>query len=234
MPRKGIVAAVAVLILGVGAYALTGWRNSIAVRENVVEGHAVAGYAERGRDVRGSSLAALDAHGFDGVQEINRPELEKLMSKFRSLSPDEESSLDRGCPGFTCLYQGLGLKRWPESAAGTLAYLNLGDALKRRCPGDRENFVFLKQGWWLGGSPPTRDPATGQVAVNAVTRARPGSYTFNYAVYFPCTATYVWINHRNYGFPVNLIGPQKAYLSLSPPPLDPNTRPAQIYCSTCR
>ena len=156
------------------------------------------------------------------------------MSKFRSLSPDEEANLDRGCPGFACLYQGLGLTRWPESARGTLAYLNLGDALKRHCPDGRENFIFLEQGWWLGGSPPVPNYLTGQVPVDAVTRAKPGWYTFNYAVYFPCTATYAWMNHRNYGFPVNLIKPQRAYLSLLPPPLDPDTKPAQIYCSTCR
>jgi hypothetical protein len=36
---------------------------------------------------------------------------------------------------------------------------------------------------------------------------------------FPSTATYAWINHRQYGFPANLVKPQKAYLSLSPPPL---------------
>jgi hypothetical protein len=29
-----------------------------------------------------------------------------------------------------------------------------------------------------------------------------------------------WINHRDYGFPVNLIKPQKIYLSAFPPPLD--------------
>jgi hypothetical protein len=66
-----------------------------------------------------------------------------------------------------------------------------------------------------------------------VTRAKPGWYTFNYAVYFPATKTYVWINHREYGFPANLLWPMKAYLSVSPPPLDEN-RPAQLYCSTCR
>jgi hypothetical protein len=137
------------------------WRNSIIVRERVTGGHAVAGYAEPGSDVRTSSLPALDAHGFDGVQEINRTELVKLTSKFRLLSPDEEANLDRGCPGFACLYQGLGITRWPESARGTLAHLNLGDALKRHCLDDQENFVFLKQGWWLGGSPPSPDPITG-------------------------------------------------------------------------
>jgi hypothetical protein len=223
-----------VLVLGLGAYSLAARRNSGLVRENLIKNHAVVGYTERGRNIRGPSLPALDAHGFDGIQEINRLELTKLMSKLRPLSPDEKADLDRGCPGFTCLYQGLGLTRWPELARNTLAYLRVGDALKRHCPDGQENFVYVKQGWWLSGSRPTPNPTTGEVSVSSVTRVKPGWYTFNYAVYFPCTATYVWLNHRDYGFPVNLIKPQKAYLALSPPPLDPETRPAQIYCSTCR
>jgi hypothetical protein len=42
---------------------------------------------------------------------------------------------------------------------------------------------------------------------------------------------YAWINHRDYGLPVNLIKPQKAYLSAFPAPLDADTCTAQIYCS---
>ena len=180
------------------------------------------------------SLSTLDAHGFNGVQEITRPELVKLMTKFRPLSHDENANLDRGCPGLACVYQGLGLKRWPEFARGTVAYLSLRDALSRRCPNGQENFVFIKQGCWLGDKPPTANPATGEVSVNSVTRTKPGLYTFGYAVYFPSTATYAWMNHSDYGFPANLIKSQKAYLSPFPPPLDENARPAQIYCSTCR
>ena len=178
-------------------------------------------------------LPALDAHGFTGVKEISRPELVALMTATRPLSRDEIGNLDRGCPGFVCVYQGLGLKKWPDSARGTRAYLRLADALRRGCSDGQENFVFLKQAWWEGGKPPRPDAITGQVPLGSVTRAKPGWYTFNYAVYFFGTATYVWINHREYGFPLNLVKPQKAYLSLSPPPLD-DTRPAQIYCSTCR
>lgn len=39
--------------------------------------------------------------------------------------------------------------------------------------------------------------------------------------------------NREYGFPITLVRPQKAYLSLSPPPLD-DGRTAQVYYSTCR
>lgn len=53
---------------------------------------------------------------------------------------------------------------------------------------------------------------------------QPGWYSFNYAVYFPTTHTYAWINHREYGFPVNVIKPETAYLSHSPPPLDSTDR----------
>jgi hypothetical protein len=181
------------------------------------------------------SLPALEAHGVSSpIQEISRSELVKLMTKFRPLSQDENANLDRGCPGFVCLYQGLHLTRWPELARDTVAYLTLGDALKRQCSTGQENFVFLKQGWWLAGSPPKPNPTTRQVSINSITRIKPGWYSFNYVVYFPSTGTYVWINHREYGFPVNLLKPQKAYLSLSPPPLNDDNRAAQIYCSTCR
>ena len=156
------------------------------------------------------------------------------MTKSRPLSQDENANLDRGCLGFVCVYQGLGLTRWPELAPGTVAYLTLEDALKRQCPSGQENFIFVKQGWWLADRPPTRNPATHQVLVSSVTRMKPGWYTFNYAVYFPRTSTYAWINHREYGFPANLVKPQRAYLSLSPPPLNDTGRTAQIYCSTCR
>jgi len=179
------------------------------------------------------SLPALDAYGATGVKEITRSELVALMTKFRPLLPDESANLDRGCVGLTCLYQGLGQKRWPESARGTVAYLSCKEALQRRCPNGQANFVFVKQGWWVGGRPPKPTAGTGAVPMSSLTRARPGFYTFNYAVYFPSTATYVWINHREYGFPLNLIQPQKAFLSTSPPPLE-DGRPAQIFCSTCR
>jgi hypothetical protein len=179
------------------------------------------------------SLPALDANGATGVKEIMRSELVALMTKTRLLSPDESDNLNRGCVGLTCLYQALGQKRWPESARGTVAYLRCEEALKRRCPNGQENFVFVKQGWWVGGRPPAPTAGTGAVPMSSLTRARPGFYTFNYAVYFPSTATYAWINHREYGFPLNLIQPQKAYLSASPPPLE-DGRPAQIFCSTCR
>jgi hypothetical protein len=178
-------------------------------------------------------LPALDAHGTSGVREITKSELLRLMAKWRPLTNNEKADVDRGCPGLACLYQGLGLTRWPELARGTQGYLRLEGALSRSCPEDRENFVFIKQAWWVSGKPPTPDPTTGAVPLSSVTREKPGWYTFNYAVYFPSTHTYAWINHREYGFPANLIWPQKAYLSLSPPPVDEN-RPAQIYCSTCK
>lgn len=179
------------------------------------------------------SLPALNAHGSKGVREIGKTELVELMSKSRPLSQDESSNLNRGCLGLTCVYQGLGLRRWPELAPGTVAYLTREKAISRRCRDGQKNFIFVKQGWWLSGRAPTPHRTTGEVPVDSVTRMQPGFYTFNYAVYFPGTETYAWMNHRDYGFPLNLIDPQKAYLSSSPPPLDRN-RPAQIYCSTCK
>lgn len=188
---------------------------------------------DNGTVVRTTRLPPLNARGFSGVKEISKRELVALMTATRPLSRDELANLDRGCPGFVCIYQGLGLTRWPELAPGTRAYLRREDALARGCSEAQENFVFLKQAWWEGGKPPKPDAITGQVPLASITRAKPGWYTFNYAIYFAATATYAWIDHREYGFPLNLFKPEKAYISLSPPPLDDN-RPAQIYCSTCR
>ena len=210
----------------------------IAVLMGIVEAMAAAPGSEeadrshRQNSTRANSLPSLDARGVTGIREISRPELEKLMSKSRELSLGEKAELDRGCPGLVCLYQSLGVKRWPESAVHTVAYLELRDALQRRCSSGQENFLFVKQGWWLGGRRPSVPRAT-PLSVESVTRVRPGGFTFNYAVYFPDTATYAWMNHREYGFPLNLFQPQKAYLSSSPPPLE-ETRTAQIFCSTCR
>ena len=239
MRKLTLIGVAAILFLG--SFCVARWRKLIIHERDFKHGHGVHQQTRRGRDVgdasrdpgRIDSLPALDAHCYNDVQEIGRPELVNLMTKFRPLSPDENANLNRGCPGFACVCQGLGLTRWPELARGTVANLSLKDALNRRCPNGQENFVFLKQGWSLADGPPTPNPTTGQVSVNAVTRMKPGLYTFNYAVYFPSTATYAWINHREYGFPINLIKPQKASLSLSPPPLTA-ARPAQIYCSTCR
>jgi hypothetical protein len=178
------------------------------------------------------SLPSLDARGAVGVQEITKSELLTPMSKRRPLSQSENAQVDRGCPGLTCLYQDLGLRRWPELAPGTRAYLRLENAPGRSCP-DGQNFVFVKQAWWTSGKPPAPDSKSGEVPLSSVTRAKPGLYTLNYAVYFPATKTYAWINHREYGFPANVLWPMKAYISLSPPPLDDN-RPAQLYCSICR
>lgn len=180
-----------------------------------------------------SPLPVLDARSFSGVREISKAELIALMSKARALTAEEIKEINRGCLGLICLYQGLGVRRWPEEAPGTRAFLRLEDALARRCPEGRENFVFVKQAWWVGTKAPTPHPVSGEVPLSSVTRMKVGWYTFNYAVYFPSTATYAWINHREHGFPVNIINPQRAYLSTSPPPLDEN-RPAQLYCSTCK
>jgi hypothetical protein len=119
------------------------------------------------------SLPALDAHGAGSVKEITRSELVALMTKARPLSPDESANIDRGCVGLTCLYQGLGQKRWPESARGTTAYLSCKEALQRRCPDGQGNFVFVKQGWWVDGRPPTPTVDTGAVPISSLTRARP-------------------------------------------------------------
>jgi hypothetical protein len=216
MVRKVILVSVAAVVLYFGAHGLA---------QNVSD-------SER-RQAKTESLPALDARGFNGVREITRPELVKLMTRSRPLSQEENGNLDRGCPGLACVYQGLGLRRWPELARATVAYLSRADALNRRCPSGQENFVFVKQGCWLADGPPRPNPTTGQVSVNSVTRTKPGLYTFGYAVYFPSTTTYAWMNHSDYGFPANFIKPQRAYLSPFPPPLD-DTRPAQIYCSTCR
>jgi hypothetical protein len=180
------------------------------------------------------SLGRLDAAGYNGIREISRAELEKLMTPSGRLTREQVAQLNRGCLGLTCLYQGLGQKRWPEQARGTVAFLTRDAALNRRCSNGQQNFVFLKQGCWLDDKPPAPHPIRGEVPVDSVTRIKPGWYTFNYAVYFPETSTYAWINHRDYGFPWNRIEPQRAYLSHFPPPLDEDRRPAQIYCSTCR
>ncbi|CAN5425960.1 hypothetical protein BH18VER1_BH18VER1_20920 [soil metagenome] len=224
--RKVTLICIAAAIFCLAAYGAIRWCNTrITVGQAAAQIEPVPPQA--------GPLRPLDAHGADGVKQITRVELERLMTTGRPLSKDEAAQLDRGCLGLTCLYQGLGLRRWPEAARGTLGYLDRGDALKRRCAAGEENFVFVKQAWWLAGKPPKPDPDTGEVPLSLITRQKPGWYTFNYAIYFPETATYAWINHREYGFPLNLFKPQKAYLSRSPPPLL-ETRPAQLYCSTCR
>lgn len=140
------------------------------------------------------SLSPLDVRGFNGIKEMSRPELVRLMTKLRPLTQSENANLDRGCPGLACIYQGLGLTRWPELARRTVAYLNLEDALNRHCPSNQENFIFVKQGNWLSDKPPMSNSITHQVSVNSITRTKPGFYSFGYAVYFPSTRTYAWIN----------------------------------------
>jgi len=219
-----VIAAALIVVCCVGL-ALIRWRDTAAA----YAGPATAKDFPVGRH----RFEPFDARDVAGVREISKTELIKLMSPTRPLSQDEIENLNRGCPGFVCLYQGLGLRRWPEAARGTRAYLHLDNALSRRCPDGQENFVFLKQAWWEGGKPPSPNQITGEVPLLSITREKPGWYSFNYAAYFPTTATYVWINHREYGFPVNLIKPQKAYVSRLPPPIE-EYRPALIYCSTCR
>jgi hypothetical protein len=215
--------AVAAILICVATWGFVSWRSRHS-EESALESTAAENTVP---------LPPLDAHGVSGVLEISKSELIRLMTKMRPLTRDEKVNLDRGCPGFVCIYQRLGLKRWPEAARGTRAYLRLQDALTRACPAPQENFVFIKQAWWETVKPPTPNSTTGEVPLSSVTRAKPDWYSFNYAVYFPTTQTYAWINHRDYGFPVNLIKSQKAYLSLSPPPVE-EFRPAQMYCSTCR
>ena len=213
--------AVVILILGIASHS-----SRPGSKQPALEHLAIS-------NTNHNRLPSLNAQGVTGVREITKAELLSLLSKSRSLTNDEKAQIDRGCPGLVCLYQELGLKRWPEEAQSARAFVRLEDALRRECSGDQTNFVFVKQAWWTTGNPPPPDPKTGEVPLSSVTRSKPGWYTFNYAAYFPATATYAWINHREFGFPLNLVRPETVYLSLSPPPLDAN-RPAQIYCSTCR
>ena len=105
------------------AYALAPWRTVTDTDDSKTQ-----------RPANLESLPPLDASGGIGVREITKSELLTLMSKSRPLSQSEKAQVDRGCPGLTCLYQGLGLTRWLELARGTRAYLRLEDALSRSCP----------------------------------------------------------------------------------------------------
>lgn len=182
----------------------------------------------------GTSLAPLQYTGSgNAIQKVSRAELERLMSPFKPLTADIKANLDRGCIGLACVYQGLG-QLFPEKAPGTLAYLNFNDALNRRCPNGQINFVFLKQGRWSDGKP-TPDQITGTVPTYAITN-RPtvgGTFGYNYAVYFPSTATWAGMNSDAHN-PVSRLLMGWGYLAPFPPPRDPQSYPGQIYCSTCK
>jgi hypothetical protein len=81
MVRKLIPVSVAAVILYVGAYGLARWRKSIVMQEaHLKEEQAAArdrwDVGDSWRDhAKIDSLPALDAHRFNGVQEITRPEL---------------------------------------------------------------------------------------------------------------------------------------------------------------
>src|SRR4029077_2278729 len=132
-----------VVAITVAAYALAQWGT--VVDTNNSKTHSPANL---------EPLPPLDARDVGGGREIAKSELLILMAKSRPLSESEKTQVDRGCPGLTCLYQGLGITRWPELARGTRAYLRLEDALNRSCPEGTENFVFVKQAWWTSGKPP--------------------------------------------------------------------------------
>jgi hypothetical protein len=100
------------IVLCLGAYGLAHWRQLVMTETDLRKEREVAENNEQGWDVgkaprdaaQVDSLPALDAHGFNGIQEIGKPKLVKLMTKFRPLSRDENANLNRGCPGLTCVY----------------------------------------------------------------------------------------------------------------------------------
>ena len=120
MRKLTLIGVAAILFLG--SFCVARWRKLIIHERDFKHGHGVHQQTRRGRDVgdasrapgRIDSLPALDAHCYNDVQEIGRPELVNLMTKFRPLSPDENANLNRGCPGFACVYQGLGLTDGPS------------------------------------------------------------------------------------------------------------------------
>jgi hypothetical protein len=133
--KKVAIFCGAAVVIVLTAYILFNWRTQVANGDD--QRSNVSGTLE--------PLPPLNARDIVGVREITKSELLTLMSKRRSLSQTEKAQVDRGCPGLACLYQGSGLTRWPESAPGTRAYLRLEDALSRRCPERRENFVSLSK-----------------------------------------------------------------------------------------
>src|SRR4029077_15656085 len=99
-----------VVTIGLMAYALAQWRTVIYTDDSKTQ-----------RPANLESLPPLDASGIVGVREITKSELLTLMSKSRPLAQSEKALVARGCSGLTCLYQGLGLTRWPELARNTRA-----------------------------------------------------------------------------------------------------------------
>ena len=205
MRKIALLIVAGLSVLCVGSYAFQAWREN-ALMDDILNKERIAS------NDFGRSLTPLDVHGSDGIKEISKLDLIRLMTRSRPLTKGEQTNLDRGCLGLTCVYQGPGLRRWPESARGTVAYLSRDDAINRRCPERQENFVFIKQGWWLAAIPPIPDGTNREVSPDSVTRVKVGAYTFNYAVYFPSTETYAWMNHREYGFPVNLHSSAEGFL----------------------
>jgi len=104
--KRFAVMTVAAILICIGAWSFASWRSRQSEEKASVEIKSTV-TADK------VPLAPLDAHGVSGVLEISKDELIRLMTETRPLTPDEKANLDRGCPGFVCMYQRLGLKRWP-------------------------------------------------------------------------------------------------------------------------
>jgi RHS repeat-associated protein len=182
--------------------------------------------------VENQPTAEVDPLGLQGLlplgrngrsrRDISRPELERIMTpRGRGLPAVVKEHLDRGCIGLCSAYQGYN-EPFPENAPRTACYLAESRARSRRCPRCCRNIVFAKQGQWLHGQP-TPEPRTGQIPNNAISSAG-GDY--NYAIYFPSTRSYAWMDHTI------RFGPQTASIA-SFVPNDPHY-PHTIWCSTCK
>jgi hypothetical protein len=98
--NKVTISSAIVVAIGLTAYAFAQWRTVLYTDDSKPQ-----------RPANLESLPPLNATGVVGVREITKSELLILMAKNRPLLQSEKAQVDRGCPGLTCLYQGLGLTK---------------------------------------------------------------------------------------------------------------------------
>jgi len=162
-------------------------------------------------------------------QDLNRADFEKALAESlkRTLTPEEQKQIDRGCIGVAAAFcydrKSRSFPNLPERASGVKCFKTEPEAEASKCADCEKKVVFAKQATWKDGEDPDPLKYGDPGEIDPYSMGSNPDGTFNYITKF--NGSYIWMNHAaKYG---NQIG------TISPYPANDPHYPNTMWCRRC-